>query len=129
MENRIAELKHDLGANRFCLKQFHATGAAFRAVLFLFNLLAEFQRAAGLPGPLSPPPRRPHGRKLGRPDNEKPTARQYSALANPNFAEVGSGHAMLTPNRPAYPRRGVPQIAARGGRLRNSGIVSEKRLS
>jgi DNA-directed RNA polymerase subunit N (RpoN/RPB10) len=49
MENRIAELKHDLGADGFCLKQFFATEAAFRAVLLLFNLLAEFQRAAGMP--------------------------------------------------------------------------------
>ena len=49
MENRIAELKHDLGADGFCLKQFFATEAAFRSVLLLFNLLAEFQRAAGLP--------------------------------------------------------------------------------
>jgi hypothetical protein len=50
MENRIAELKHDLGADGFCLKEFFATEAAFRAVLLLFNLLAEFQRAAGLRG-------------------------------------------------------------------------------
>jgi len=50
MENRIAELKNDLGADGFCLKQFFATEAAFRAVLLLFNLLSEFQRAAGLPG-------------------------------------------------------------------------------
>jgi hypothetical protein len=49
MENRIAELKHDLGADGFCMKQFFATEAAFRAVLLLFNLLAEFQRAVGLP--------------------------------------------------------------------------------
>lgn len=49
MENRIAELKHDLGADGFCLKQFFATEAAFRAVLLLFNLLAEFQRAIGSP--------------------------------------------------------------------------------
>jgi hypothetical protein len=49
MENRIAELKHDLGADGFCLKEFFATEAAFRAVLLLFNLLAEFQRAAALP--------------------------------------------------------------------------------
>jgi Transposase DDE domain group 1 len=49
MENRIAEWKHDLGADGFCMKQFFATEAAFRAVLLLFNLLAEFQRAAGLP--------------------------------------------------------------------------------
>jgi hypothetical protein len=50
MENRIAELKHDLGADRFGMKQFHATEAAFRTVLVLFNLGAEFQRAAGLGG-------------------------------------------------------------------------------
>ena len=31
------------------MKQFFATEAAFRSVLLLFNLLAEFQRAAGLP--------------------------------------------------------------------------------
>src|SRR5260370_13069474 len=49
MENRIAELKHDLGVGGFCLKQFFATEAAFRAILLLFNLLAEFQRAANLP--------------------------------------------------------------------------------
>jgi DNA-directed RNA polymerase subunit N (RpoN/RPB10) len=50
MENRIEELKNDLGADGFCLKHFFATEAAFRTILLLFNLLAEFQRAAGLPG-------------------------------------------------------------------------------
>ena len=54
MENRIAELKHDLGADGFCLKEFFATEAAFPAVLLLFNLLAEFQRAAGLPSYRAP---------------------------------------------------------------------------
>ena len=49
MENRIAELKHDLGADGFYMKQFFATEAAFRAVWLLFNLLSEFQRAVGLP--------------------------------------------------------------------------------
>jgi hypothetical protein len=49
MENRIAELEHDLGADGFCLKQFFATEAAFRAILLLFTLLAEFQSAAGSP--------------------------------------------------------------------------------
>jgi hypothetical protein len=48
MENRIEELKNDLGADGFCLKQFFATEAAFRSILLLFNLLAEFQRAIGL---------------------------------------------------------------------------------
>jgi hypothetical protein len=42
-------LKHDLGADGFCLKQFFVAEAAFRAVLLLFNLLSEFQRAVGLP--------------------------------------------------------------------------------
>jgi len=50
MENRIEELKNDLGADGFCLKHFFATEAAFRTILLLFNLLAEFQRAAGLSG-------------------------------------------------------------------------------
>ena len=54
MENRIAELKHDLGADGFCWKEFFATEAAFRAVLLLFNLLSEFQRVAGLPGYRAP---------------------------------------------------------------------------
>jgi hypothetical protein len=47
MENRIAELKHDLGADDFCLQEFFATEAAFRSILLLFNLLGEFQRASG----------------------------------------------------------------------------------
>jgi len=49
MENRIAELKHDLAADDFCLQQFFATEAAFRSILLLFNLLAEFQRACRFP--------------------------------------------------------------------------------
>jgi len=47
VENRIAELKHDLAADDFCLQQFFATEAAFRSILLLFNLLGEFQRACG----------------------------------------------------------------------------------
>ena len=39
--NCIAEWKHDLGAAGFCLKEFFATEAAFRAISLLFNLLAE----------------------------------------------------------------------------------------
>jgi hypothetical protein len=56
MENRIAELKHDLGADGFCLKQFFATEAAFQAILLLFNLLAEFQRALACPSTANPLP-------------------------------------------------------------------------
>ena len=48
MENRIAELKYDLGADDFCMRRFFATEAAFRSVTFLFNLLSEFQRATGM---------------------------------------------------------------------------------
>ena len=33
MENRIAELKHDLAADDFCLQEFFATEAAFRSIL------------------------------------------------------------------------------------------------
>jgi hypothetical protein len=48
MENRIAELKHDLAADDFCMHVFFATEAAFRSILLLFNLLGEFQRASRL---------------------------------------------------------------------------------
>lgn len=54
----IAELKHDPGADGFCLRKFFATEAAFRAVLLVFNLVAEFQRAAGLPTIKNLPPAR-----------------------------------------------------------------------
>jgi hypothetical protein len=38
MENRIKELKYDLAADDFCVRQLYATDAAFRSVLALFNL-------------------------------------------------------------------------------------------
>ena len=50
IEQRIEELKSDLAADDFCLKQFDATEAAFLSILMLFNLLAEFQRASGMTG-------------------------------------------------------------------------------
>ena len=39
MENRIAELKHEISRRRPCLREFFATEAAFRSILLLFNLL------------------------------------------------------------------------------------------
>lgn len=39
-EQRIDELKSDLGADDFCRREFYATEAAFRSVLLLFNLLS-----------------------------------------------------------------------------------------
>ncbi|MDE3178335.1 MAG: transposase [Acidobacteriota bacterium] len=50
MEQRIEELKSDLAADDFCLREFFATEAAFLGILMLFNLLAEFQRATGMKG-------------------------------------------------------------------------------
>jgi hypothetical protein len=50
VEKRIAEVKYDLAADDFCLHEFFATEAAFCAILMLFNLLAEFQRATGMSG-------------------------------------------------------------------------------
>ncbi|MGH9353090.1 MAG: transposase, partial [Terriglobia bacterium] len=50
MEQRIEELKSDLAADDFCLKEFFATEAAFLGILMLFNLLGEFQRASGMTG-------------------------------------------------------------------------------
>ncbi|MBV8812739.1 MAG: hypothetical protein JO033_29050 [Acidobacteriaceae bacterium] len=109
-----AELKHDLGADGFCMQKFFATETAFRAVLLIFNLLAEFQRAAGLPGYREPATLRTQvltcgailGRagstssssligELGWRENTKRVTRQHLALANPNFAEVQSSHRNL----------------------------------
>jgi hypothetical protein len=50
LEQRIEELKWDLAAADFCLREFFATEAAFLGILMLFNLLAEFQRASGMTG-------------------------------------------------------------------------------
>ena len=48
IEQRIEELKSDLAADDFCLREFFATEAAFLGILMLFNLLGEFQRASGM---------------------------------------------------------------------------------
>ncbi len=48
VEQRIEELKSDLAADDFCLREFFATEAAFLGILMLFNLLGEFQRASGM---------------------------------------------------------------------------------
>lgn len=43
IEPRFSELKEDLGADDFCLRQFFPTEAAFLSVLFVFNLLSVLQ--------------------------------------------------------------------------------------
>ena len=50
IEQRIEELKSDLAADDFCLREFFATEAAFLGILMLFNLRGEFQRASGMTG-------------------------------------------------------------------------------
>lgn len=47
VEQRIEELKNDLAADVFCMRQFYATEAAFLSVLFAFNLLSLYQQAVG----------------------------------------------------------------------------------
>jgi hypothetical protein len=44
VEQRIEELKNDLGADDFCTQNFWATEAAFLAVLLTFNLLSLYQQ-------------------------------------------------------------------------------------
>ena len=46
IEPRFSELKTDLGADDFCLRGFFPTEAAFRSVLFAFNLLSLLQAVA-----------------------------------------------------------------------------------
>ena len=139
--NCIAEWKHDLGAAGFCLKEFFATEAAFRAISLLFNLLAEFQRAAGLPGhdPHSgadmrrdsragrAPAGGPFVAKLGRSEHADPLAGQHSELAASNCAELGSGvrdlGAAASPNAFKTGQKG-DRI---GFQLRNSGLGSVRK--
>jgi hypothetical protein len=70
IEQRIEELKSDLAADDFCLREFFATEAAFMGILMLFNLLGEFQRASGMSGYRQPATLRAHvflcGAILGR---------------------------------------------------------------
>jgi hypothetical protein len=44
IEQRIEELKNDLAAGGFCVREFFGTEAAFLAVLFAFNLLSLYQK-------------------------------------------------------------------------------------
>ena len=44
VEQRIEELKNELSADGFCMKEFFCTEAAFLAVLFTFNLLSLYQK-------------------------------------------------------------------------------------
>jgi len=44
IEQRIEELKNDLSAGGFCVREFFGTESAFLAVLFAFNLLSLYQR-------------------------------------------------------------------------------------
>jgi hypothetical protein len=44
VEQRIEELKNDLSADGFCVREFFGTESAFLAVLFAFNLLSLYQR-------------------------------------------------------------------------------------
>jgi hypothetical protein len=44
VEQRIEELKHDLSAGGFCVREFFGTEADFLSVLFAFNLLSLYQR-------------------------------------------------------------------------------------
>jgi hypothetical protein len=45
IEQRIEELKNELHADGFCMKEFFSTESAFLAVLFTFNLLSLYQKA------------------------------------------------------------------------------------
>ena len=42
-ENRLKELKHDYGADGFCLNTFEGTEAVFRLICAFYNLLAAFK--------------------------------------------------------------------------------------
>jgi hypothetical protein len=55
IEQRIEELKAELNADGFCMKEFFATEAAFLSVLFVFNLLSLYQKALNPTAPYRQP--------------------------------------------------------------------------
>ena len=55
IEQRIEELKAELNADGFCMKNFFATESAFLAVLFTFNLLSLYQKATRPEAPYRQP--------------------------------------------------------------------------
>ena len=55
VEQRIEELKNDLGADDFCTQNFWATESAFLAVLFTFNLLSLYQQLSTPQAPYRQP--------------------------------------------------------------------------
>lgn len=46
IEQRIEEIKNEMHADGFCMRDFFATESAFLAVLFTFNLLSLYQKVA-----------------------------------------------------------------------------------
>lgn len=88
IEPRFSELKEDLAADDFCLHQFHATEAAFRSILFVFNLLSllqALQPTAGAsttrPAPSSPEEARSSRRPQCRPATLRSTLFLCGAIA------------------------------------------------
>jgi hypothetical protein len=55
IEQRIEELKAELNADGFCMRDFFATESAFLAVLFSFNLLSLYQKAIAPAAPYRQP--------------------------------------------------------------------------
>ena len=55
IEQRIEELKVELNADGFCMKNFFATESAFLAVLLTFNLLSLYQKAVRPAAPYRQP--------------------------------------------------------------------------
>jgi hypothetical protein len=55
VEQRIEELKNDLAADGFCVREFFGTEAALLAMLFAFNLLSLYQRTTSPERPYRQP--------------------------------------------------------------------------
>lgn len=55
VEQRIEEIKNELHADGFCMKNFFSTESAFLAVLFTFNLLSLYQKAINPEAPFRQP--------------------------------------------------------------------------
>ena len=104
IEPRISELKSELGADGFCLQKFYPTEAAFRSVLFVFNLLGWVQSL----NPAEGPQRRPATVRSTRRSRSVCKVRSASSrCARPSPSRPSSLQARMT-------RRAIsPRLAMR----------------
>jgi hypothetical protein len=95
IEQHIEELKNDLQADGFCMRDFYATESAFLAVCFTYNLLSLYQHASA-PSSARPvsgvPPRSERRCSSAEPSWVTEAARPCSTSPKAGAASTSTSH-------------------------------------